>query len=171
MQYNNSEYNPEIHDKWQALTVRQPYAQLLVTAAFINDDGNVYAAKSIEVRSRATKYRGDLLVCSSANPVIPGVQSGVTLGLVELYDVRPIETFTDEDWENTAIPVDQRPRKGYGWFMRKPRRVVEMPIKGKLGIYSLICPKDDITIYPTVCRIDKESWQIIKSKIKNETGE
>ena len=171
MQYKNSEYNPDLHDKWHALTVRQPYAQHLVTAAYVDDDGTVYGEKSIEVRSRATNYRGDLLVCSSATPVIPGMESGVTLGIVEVYDVRPIETFTEQDWQNTCIPVDQRPKKGYGWFVRNPRRVVEMPVKGQLGIYNLVCPKDDITVYPTACHVDKESWQIITSKIKNGKGE
>lgn len=166
MQYKNCEYNPELHDRWRALTVRQPFAQYLVTAAFV-DNGTVYGAKSIEVRNRATNYRGELLICSSATPVIPGMESGVTLGIVELYDVRPIDTFTAEDWEQTCIPVEQRPQKGYGWFLRNPRRVVEMPIKGQLGIYNLVCPKDDITVYPAACRIDKESWNLIKSKIKN----
>lgn len=170
MQYKNSEYNPELHDRFHALTVRQPYANHLVTAAYV-DNGTVYGEKSIEVRSRATNYRGDLLVCSSAMPVIPGMESGVTLGFVEVYDVRQIETFTDEDWENTCIPVEQRPKKGFGWFVRNPRRVVEMPVKGQLGIYNLVCPKGDITEYPTVCHVDRESWQIIKSKIKNEKSE
>ena len=27
------------------------------------------------------------------------MESGVTLGLVELYDVKPIKEFTPEDWE------------------------------------------------------------------------
>lgn len=168
MQLKNSEYNPEVHDKWHALTVRQPYAQRLVTAAYVDDDGTVYGEKSIEVRTRSTNYRGDLLICSSAAPEIPGLLSGVTLGFVEVYDVRPIESFGEQDWLNTCIPPDQRPKKGYGWFVRNPRKVVEMPVKGQLGIYNLVCPKDDITIYPTVCRIDKQSWQMIKLKINKE---
>lgn len=167
MQIKNSEYNAELHDKWHALTVRQPYANHLVTAAYVDDDGTIYAEKSIEVRTKNTKYRGDLLVCSSAVPVIPGMESGVTLGFVELYDVKPVAEFTEQDWENTCIPVDKRPKIGYGWLMRNPRRVVEMPIKGQLGIYNLVTPKDDITEYPTVCKLDKSGWEIIKKKIKD----
>lgn len=168
MQIKNADFNPELHDRYHALTVRQPYAKHLVTPAYV-DDGTTYGVKSIEVRSRSTNYRGDLLVCSSANPVIPGYDSGVTLGFVELYDVRPIETFTEQDWLNTCIPVEHRPKKGFGWFVRNPRRVVEMPIKGQLGIYYLVTPKDDITEYPTVCRIDKESWEIIKKKTNGKS--
>lgn len=166
MQYNNSEYNAEIHDRYKALTVKQPYAKHLVTVAYV-DDGTAFAEKSIEVRSRTTNYRGDLLVCSSAAPVIPGMESGVTMGFVELYDVKPVSEFTPEDWESTCIPVDQRPKKGYGWMMRNPRRVVEMPCKGQLGIYNFVTPKGDITEYPTVCKIDKKGWQIIKKQLNN----
>ncbi len=166
MQLNTNEYNPELHDKYRALTVKQPYAQHLVTAAYV-DDGITYAEKSIEVRSRATSYRGELLICSSATPVMPGLLSGVTMGFVELYDVKPLEQFTEQDWANTCIPVDERPKKGFGWLMRNPRRVVEMPCKGQLGIYYFVTPKDDITEYPTMCKVDKESWLLIQRKINN----
>lgn len=88
MQYNNKDYKPKLHDRWRALTVKNPYATQLVTAAY-EDNGIVYGEKCIEVRSKNTPYRGDLMVCSSANPVIAGYESGVTLGLVELYDVSP----------------------------------------------------------------------------------
>ena len=88
MQYNNKDYKPKLHDRWRALTVKNPYATQLVTAAY-EDNGIVYGEKCIEVRSKNTPYRGDLMVCSSANPVIAGYESGVTLGLVELYDVKP----------------------------------------------------------------------------------
>lgn len=129
MQYNNKDYKPKLHDRWRALTVKNPYATQLVTAAY-EDNGIVYGEKCIEVRSKNTPYRGDLMVCSSANPVIPGYESGVTLGLVELYDVKPVAEFTPEDWENTRIPPEKRKSitKGFGWMMRNPRRVVEFPI-------------------------------------------
>ena len=108
MQFNSKEYDPEKHDRWRALTVKQPYANDLVTAAYKDENGVVYGRKSIEVRSKKTSYRGDVLICSSAKPVYPGMESGVTLGLVELYDVKPIKEFTPEDWENTRIPKEKR---------------------------------------------------------------
>ena len=111
MQYKNSEYNPNLHDKWHALTVRQPYAQHLVTAAYVDDDGTVYGEKSIEVRSRATNYRGDLLVCSSATPVIPGMESGVTLGIVEVYDVRPIESSRNRIGKIRVFLLSKGPKR------------------------------------------------------------
>lgn len=170
MQYKNSEYDPEKHDRFRALCVKQPYADMLVKAAYRDDEGNIHAVKSIEVRGQNTNYRGEVLVCSSNVPQIPGRQSGVTLGFVELYGIKPLDEFTDEDWENTGIPEGQRPRKGYGWLMRNPRRVVEMPTKGQLGIFNLVYTKDDITEYPQVCHVDEASWRLIKRKIKNENG-
>ena len=84
MQFNNKDYNPAQHDRWRALTVKNPYATDLVTAAYMDDDGNVYGVKSIEVRSKNTQYRGDIMVCSSAKPGIAGLESGVRLGLCVL---------------------------------------------------------------------------------------
>lgn len=168
MQFNSKEYDPEKHDRWRALTVKQPYANDLVTAAYKDENGVVYGRKSIEVRSKKTSYRGDVLICSSAKPVYPGMESGVTLGLVELYDIKPIKDFTPEDWENTRIPKEKREKitKGFGWLMRNPRRVVEMPIKGQLGIYNLVYTKGEIIQYPRKMVIDKKSWEQIKKQIE-----
>lgn len=167
MQIKNSDYNAEIHDRYKALTVKQPYAQRLVSVAFLDDDGTAFGEKSIEVRSRTTNYRGDLLICSSAKPEIPGMQSGVTLGFVELYDVKPVEDFTEQDWENTCIPMAERPQRGFGWLMRNPRRVVEMSCNGQLGIYNFVTLKGDITEYPTTLKLGKEGWRMIQKKIKD----
>lgn len=166
MQYDNKDYNPEIHDRYKALTVKQPYADLLVKPVYRDDIGEYHAAKTIEVRTRPTSYRGDIMVCSSVKPVLTGRESGVTLGLVELYGVKPIAEFTPEDWEATCIPVEERAKitKGFGWLMRNPRQVVEMPIKGQLGVYNLVVPKGDITEYPRALALGKEGLRIIKNK-------
>ena len=168
MQYPSKEYNPEKHDVFNALTVKQPYAEDLVAASRKDEDGNIYGVKSIEVRSRNTTYRGDVLICSSRNPVLPDLQSGVTLGLVELYDVKPVSEFTPEDWENTRIPVEKRAKvtKGYGWLMRNPRRVIEFPIKGQLGIYKIVYTKGEIITYPQKIVIDKKGWKHIQKEAK-----
>lgn len=165
MQFDNKDYNPADHDRWRALTVKQPYATDLVTAAY-ELDGHTYGVKSIEVRSKSTTYRGDIMVCSSAKPEIAGLESGVTLGLCELYDVKPVAEFTPEDWANTRIPEEKRKfiTKGYGWLMRNPRRVVEFPIKGQLGIYNLVYTKGVIVEYPTAMVMDKEGYELIKKQ-------
>ena len=47
MQYSNKNYNPEKHDRWRALTVKQPYANDLVTEAYKDENGIVYGKKTI----------------------------------------------------------------------------------------------------------------------------
>lgn len=170
MQYSNKDYNPEKHDRWRALTVKQPYANDLVTEAYKDENGIVYGKKTIEVRSKNTSYRGDVLICSAAAPVYPGMESGVTLGLVELYDVKPIKEFTPEDWENTRIPKEKRAKitKGFGWMMRNPRRVIEMPIKGQLGIYNLVYTKDCILPYPVAMVMDRKGYELARKEAHNE---
>ena len=170
MQYKNSEFNPDEHDRYPALTVKQPYADNLVT--FDQEiDGVKYAVKRIEVRSKKTKFRGDLLITSSADPVLPGLESGVTLGFVELYDVKPAKDFTPEEWEQTSIPEPERNkyRNGYGWYMRNPRRVIEFPIMGQVGIWNLVYTKNVIMEYPTAVKVDKESFKLLNKK-SNEKG-
>jgi len=168
MQVDKKYYDPAIHDKYKSLTVQQPWADLLTRVEWRDEKGAWHAAKSIEVRSRNISYRGDLLICSSARPVDPWGRhlAGVTCGFVELYDTKPIEEFTEEDWAATCIPEELRPRKGWGWMMRNPRRVVEMPVKGQLGLYDLIVPKDDITEYPRVIAIDSDDWKEIQKRLK-----
>ena len=166
MQINRKDYNPDQHDVYKALSVKQPYADLLTRVVFRDESGEYHAEKTIEVRTRNTNYRGDLLVCASAKPELPGRMSGVTCGFVELYAVKPIEQFTPEDWAATCIPKKDRPHKGYGWMMRNPRRVVEMPIKGQLGVYNLIVPKGDITEYPRAMALDSDGWDIVQQHIK-----
>lgn len=168
MQIDSKDYNPDQHDVYKALSVKQPYADLLTRVVFWDESGEYHAEKTIEVRSRNTNYRGDLLVCASAKPELPGRMSGVICGFVELYDVKPIEQFTPEDWAATCIPEKDRPRNGYGWMMRNPRRVVEMPIKGQLGVYNLIVPKGDITEYPREMALDSDGWDIVQKQIKTK---
>lgn len=166
MQIDRKDYNPDQHDVFKALSVKQPYADLLTRVVFRDESGEYHAQKTIELRSRNTNYRGDVLVCSSAKPELPGRLSGVTCGFVELYDTKPVEDFTPEDWAATCIPESERPRKGYGWLLRNPRRVVEMPIRGQLGVYNLIVPKGDITEYPREMALGADGWKMIQKRIK-----
>ena len=172
MQIEKKDYNPELHDIYKALTVKQPYADLLTVVLFRDKFGEYHAQKTIEVRTRNISYRGDLLICSSAKPDnLPGRMAGVTCGFVELYDVKPVEDFTPEDWAATCIPENERPRKGYGWMMRNPRRVVEMPIKGQLGVYNIVVPKGDITEYPREMAMGQYGWNIVQKRLNSKEND
>jgi hypothetical protein len=165
MQIDRKDYNPDQHDMVKALCVKQPYADLLTRVVSRDESGAFQAEKTIEVRTRNINYRGDILICSSAKPELPAHMSGVTCGFVELYGTKPVAEFTAEDWAATCIPEQDRPKAGWGWLMRNPRRVVEMPVKGQLGLYNLIVPKDDITIYPQNVAMGADGWKIVKSKL------
>ena len=51
---------------------------------------------------------------------------------------------------------------GLGWMMSNSRRVIELPIKGQLGIYNLVYTKGCIVEYPKVMVLDKEAYNKIK---------
>lgn len=166
MQFKIDQYKKSEHDRWRALTVKQPYATDLVTVAYKDETGVEFGVKSIEVRSKNNHYRGDVMICSSASPVLHGLESGVCVGLVELYDVKLCKDFTQEDWDNTRIPEAEQHKykKCFGWMMRNPRRVIEYPVTGQLGLFNLVYTKDTITEYPRVLAMDKTSY-VLASKI------
>ena len=145
MQYKNEDYNPILHDRFKALSVKQPYAGYIASGE-----------KQIEVRSKPTKYRGELLICASRDgkpsDTAPGY--GCTISFVELYDCKPLSELTPEEWEKTKLPgylMDKlkASKNGYGWFIKNPRPVIEFPVKGQLGIFNLVFTKDMIMEYPT----------------------
>ena len=168
MQIDSKYYNPAEHDRYRALSVKQPYADYMTFVDYRDTDGVYHAKKTIEVRTRKTNYRGDILICSSARPGdLEGHPAGVTCGFVEIYDVKPVEEFTADDWAATCIPEAERPRTGFGWLLRNPRRVIEMPIKGKLGFYDIVVPKGDIMEYPRVLKFAGGGLRLIQRRIKN----
>jgi hypothetical protein len=84
--------------------------------------------KTLEIRSRRTHYRGELLICAA--------RGGGAVAVVELVDCR---AFRQEDdaasggvW--TRFPAS---RTHYVWVMRLVRRVSSDPIKGKLSFFEV----------------------------------
>ena len=51
-------------------------------------------------------------------------------------------------------------------MMRDPRRVVEIPTKGQLGLFTIVFDKGDIVEYPRKLIIDERSWKLIKRQMK-----
>lgn len=146
----------------KALSVKQPYASLLVEPAY-RQEGQEYARKSIEVRSQNIHYRGDVVICSTSRPALEGLMTSCCLGIVELYGVKPLSEFTDDDWRHTCIEPAKRPKEGYGWLMRNPRRVIEFPVKGQLGLWNLH-HIGELIEYPRIVRLDDRAWENIKPK-------
>jgi hypothetical protein len=139
MQANPKEFNQAIHDKFKALSVWQPFPDYIKTGE-----------KTIELRNQNTSYRGDILICSTSHPIVPGHESGVSICLVELYGTKPVKDLTPEEIEKTKAEssIVDRYKTGFGWLLRNPRPVIEFPVKGQLGLFNLVYSKDCIIPYP-----------------------
>lgn len=105
--------------EWKAISLKQPWANLIAEGE-----------KTIETRTWSTKYRGDLVICSSQNPKIEPY--GKALCIVELYDVRPMEK---KDEKGACVKVYP---KAQAWFLRNIRKFDNpIPVKGQLNIFNL----------------------------------
>jgi hypothetical protein len=84
--------------------------------------------KTIEVRSRRTHYRGELLICAS--------RGGGAVAIVEVVDCRPL-TAADDAASGGVWTKFPKARTHYAWVMRLVQRVKSEPIKGKLSMYDV----------------------------------
>jgi activating signal cointegrator 1 len=123
----------------KCLSVQQPWAGLIISGA-----------KTIELRTWKTNYRGQLFIHSSKkNNTIPEKQfnnvtnslidsdlvRGFLLGSVILEDCR---SYSDQDSLEAMFDGSS---KHYSWKLRSPKRLnksVEIP--GKLGLWTLELP-------------------------------
>ena len=139
MQHKNTDYQPEKHDKFKALTVKNPYAHYIGKGI-----------KTIEVRSQKTKYRGEIIICSSQYPDIGDMPSGCVICKATLYDCVKIKNLEVKEWDKTLLPKEEEKdyREHYGWKLRDIKPMVELPVKGNLGIWNLIMDKDEMIEYP-----------------------
>jgi hypothetical protein len=149
MQTDKEHYNAERHDKFKAISVRQPFA---------NDLAEGY--KTIEIRHDYTTYRGDVVLCSACTPSIPKLYCGFTLAMLELYDCKPLSEMTEKEWWSTRVAKKKRDKlKGrkdiFAWCFRNPRKLIEYPVKWQYkGLWNLYYTKGDIQEYPSVVLLD-----------------
>lgn len=111
--------------KMKALSVKQPWANMIASGA-----------KTIETRTWATAYRGELLIVSSKSPRIE--PAGYALAIVRLVDCRPM-TIRDE----LAAACQIYP-EAHSWVLKDIRPIDPFPVKGSLGIYEVDVPNDRI---------------------------
>lgn len=104
---------------YKAISLKQPWANLVASGK-----------KTIETRKWSTKYRGDLVICSSQYPKIEPV--GCALCIVELYNVKPMSKEHEKDACIQVYP------KAHAWFLRNLRPInPPISVKGSLGIFNL----------------------------------
>lgn len=110
---------------YKAISLKQPWANLVAEGK-----------KTIETRKWNTRYRGDLVICSSQKPAID--PAGYAVCIVELYDVKPMQK---EDEEAACCKIYDR---AHSWFLRNIRKIDPIiPVKGQLSIFNLELPGVD----------------------------
>ncbi len=110
-------------DNLRALSVKQPWASLIAEGL-----------KTVELRTRSTPYRGQVLICASLSPrrgtPYPIGPLGVSVCLVDLVDVAPA---TKRDADGACCNVSPGE---FAWFLRNPKPV-QFPVLGKLGLWRI----------------------------------
>jgi len=113
-----------------ALSVRQPYAELITTGA-----------KTIEVRSWRTKHRGQIVICATGRWHVTGVRDhgkigplGVVACVVDLVDVRPMKRT---DARRALCDRADCDSSLYSWVLENARRVEPEQVKGALGLFYI----------------------------------
>jgi predicted transcriptional regulator len=101
----------------KAISIKEPYATLILQGK-----------KTIETRTWTTKYRGDILLCASANP--KSKISGYAFVIAELYDIKPMTI--DHEKQACCEVYD----KAQSWFLRHIRKIPPTKVKGKLGLFT-----------------------------------
>ena len=134
------------HGETFAMFIRQPYADIISTGE-----------KSIEIRSKWTSYRGDVLICSTQKHDYPNYQGGCCVGLAELYDIKPVSSLTDDEWKKTRVGRRHwnKIKDGWAWMFRNQRRIVEFPCRSKNKIAWINFIRDDIFVYPKYVIYDR----------------
>lgn len=106
----------------KALSVRNPYAHFIMVGE-----------KEFEFRTWQTDYRGDLLICSSANPKIKNTIMGHALCVVKLHEVFEV---TKDNYKDFGL--DEKPDgKLYAWQLTDVRLIKPFPVKGKLNFFKV----------------------------------
>ncbi len=122
----------------KAISIQQPWAHEILLEQ-----------KRYEYSTWSTEHRGDLLICSSANPKIENTIPGHALCVVNVTDVIQITKSNYRELEYDWAPA--RGEKLYAWKLENVRLVEPFPVKGKLNFYYVddelihIVPEDDMT--------------------------
>lgn len=115
----------------KALSVRQPWADMICTTE-----------KTIEFRSRPTKHRGDLVICSSkydAGYVIEidgetkALPLGYMLAVTQIIDCR---LMTQADTQHAGAPsaIDG----WYAWILAKDVDIlIPKPVTGRVNMFHI----------------------------------
>lgn len=109
----------------KALSVKSPHAQRIAIGR-----------KTLEIRSRRTHYRGDLLICVSKRASAGlrdyhGAYLGHAICVAELYDCRAMLPGDEADACHPFLPGQ------FVWKLRNVRIIRPFPVKGQLSMFDV----------------------------------
>lgn len=113
----------------KALSVRNPWANDILCGL-----------KKFEYRSWKTDFRGDFVICSTANPKIKDTLCGYALCVVRLKDVHLITLRNYKQFDLDECPDGL----WYAWELSDIRVIKPFPVKGKLNFFDV--PDEKIEI-------------------------
>lgn len=135
----------------KALSIRNPYAHLILCGE-----------KDYEYRTWQTDYRGDILICSSANPKIKDTICGYALVIVRLNDIFEV---TAKNYKEYGL--EEKPDgKLYAWQLTNVRVVKPFPVKGKLNFYEVADELIEIIDPEDGSISDEEAQELFKKHIE-----
>lgn len=108
----------------KAISIRNPWAYDILSGY-----------KNFEYRTWQTKYRGDLLICSSANPKIKGMISGHALIVCNLSDITRVTRSNFLKLELDEPPEDSE--RIFAWHLTDFRMIKPFKVKGKLNLFEV----------------------------------
>ena len=125
-------HNPPL----RALSIRQPWTELILQGL-----------KTIEVRTWATPYRGELWLHAAIKPDSNALQRfdsladnltfGALLGRCELYDCVEFTSQSWERWRCLHLNEGALIKRQYAWLLRNPVRISPRVMKGNLGLMRI----------------------------------
>lgn len=106
----------------KAISIRNPFAHFILCGE-----------KDIECRTWQTDYRGDILICSSANPKVKNTICGHALCIARLDSIEP---FKKEHLDGACMG-EMPENKSYAWHLTDIRVIKPFPVKGKLNFFNI----------------------------------
>ncbi len=151
----------------KAQSIKNPYAQLIVRGF-----------KTLEIRSKATQFRGDVLICASLKEVWlweiepKGLidelgtnkdflykHKGHAIGIATLKDCRPM---TEQDEQKAFCKYEQGK---WAYVYENPRMLQNpFPVKGQLGLFNVDIPIHSELFDPVI----KALIQVVEAKTGEE---
>jgi len=129
----------EIAQDWPAISVRQPWAELLIGGR-----------KSIEIRSWAPEYRGRLWLHAGLKSNLDverrfglhDLYRGGFIGSIQLLAIVPVTQDRWIQWLDKHLDSGEYRGGLVAWMVGSPRRF-RTPVSGK-GQLNLFCPSGEI---------------------------